>query len=334
MAKEKNYNPVQEAKKAEKQKQIRKQKANLQTQRNEKLARRNPHRIQRDIDNLKELDQSGTIRPHERQRLQELEKDLAAVNKARAALGDKAPVFKPERQYNNNNDDNRERGAEQRDRRAGVLGKRSRDGQRKDMDSSDTDDDVKRIPMPRDTPPPIPKRFLQPEQDDASAATAAAAPEPKKPTIVYEAAPQVRDLRKEATKFMPASVAQKMKLAKGEGRLLEPEEFDKLRDEGYMNEKKKEEDNKSTAAGKEQAEKRTAAQSADEEELDAFLKGVQNASVKDAAEQVAEAAVQEAEYEMIAAEAQGQMEGISGEARTAENKLNHVSMEEVEDEDL
>ncbi|CAN9318541.1 unnamed protein product [Alternaria alternata] len=319
MAKEKNYNPVQEAKKAEKQKQIRKQKANLQTQRNEKLARRNPHRIQRDIDNLKELDQSGAIRPHERQRLQELEKDLAAVNKARAALGDKAP-----------------RGAEQRDRRAGVLGKRSRDGQRKDTDSSDTDDDVKRIPMPRDTPPPIPKRFLQPEQDDASAATtAAAAPEPKKPTIVYEAAPQVRDLRKEATKFMPASVAQKIKLAKGEGRLLEPDEFDKLRDEGYMNEKKKEEEeNKLAAAGKEQAEKKTASQTADEEEIDAFLKGVQNASVKDVAERAAEAAVQEAEYEMMAAEAQGQMEGISGEARTAENKLNHVSMEEVEDEDL
>jgi hypothetical protein len=34
MAKEKNYNPVQEAKKAEKQKQIRKQKANLATHRN------------------------------------------------------------------------------------------------------------------------------------------------------------------------------------------------------------------------------------------------------------------------------------------------------------
>ena len=97
-----------------------------------------------------------------------------------------------------------------------------------------------------------------------------------------------------------------------------------------MNEKK---ENKSTAAGKEQAEK-TVAQTADEEELDAFLKGVQNASVKDAVERAAEAAVQEAEYEMMAAEAQGQMEGISGEARTAENKLNHVSMEEVEDEDL
>ena len=107
MPKEKNHNPVQEAKKAEKQKQLRKQKANLQIQRNEKLARRNPNRIQRDIDSLKELDQSGVIRPHERQRLQELEKDLAAVNKARAALGDKAPVFKPERRFD---DDDRNSG--------------------------------------------------------------------------------------------------------------------------------------------------------------------------------------------------------------------------------
>ncbi|KAH7361178.1 WW domain binding protein 11-domain-containing protein, partial [Pyrenochaeta sp. MPI-SDFR-AT-0127] len=155
MPKEKNYNPVQEAKKAEKAKQIRKQKATLQTQRNEKLARRNPNRIQRDIDSLKELDQNGSIRPHERQRLQELEKDLAAVNKARAALGDKAPVFKPERRFD---DENRgERGGRGdfrggRGGRGGVLGKRTRDGQRKEEDSSDTDANVRDIPMPRDTP--------------------------------------------------------------------------------------------------------------------------------------------------------------------------------------
>lgn len=104
MPKEKNYNPVQEQKKADKQKQLRKQKANLQAQRNEKLARRNPARIQRDIDQLKDLDQSGALRPHERQRLSELEKDLAAVNKARAALGDKAPQFKPERRHDDSED--------------------------------------------------------------------------------------------------------------------------------------------------------------------------------------------------------------------------------------
>jgi hypothetical protein len=312
MPKEKNYNPVQEAKKAEKAKAVRKQKANVQTQRNEKLARRNPNRIQRDIDNLKELVESGIIRPHEKARLQELEKDLAAVNKARAALGDKAPVFKPERQHNDRNDD-RERG-DRGGRGGGVLGKRSRDGQRREDDSSDTDADVKDIPMPRGTPPPIPRKYQNRDQGGEEVSQ-----EMKKPTIVYEAAPQVRDLRKEATKFMPTSVAQKMKLAKGEGRLLEPEEFEKLKEEGYMNEKKAD-----TGAEEAPAER--------DEELEAFLT-LQNMSAGEMAEQAAEAAVQEAEYDMMEAEVQGQIKGISSESWVAENKLKHVQMEEVEDED-
>ncbi|EOA91141.1 hypothetical protein ACJQWK_11550 [Exserohilum turcicum] len=320
MAKEKNYNPVQEAKKAEKQKQLRKQKANLQTQRNEKLARRNPHRIQRDIDSLKELEQNGSLRPHERQRLQELEKDLAAVNKARAALGDKAPVFKPERRFDN---DDGGRG-DRENRGGGVLGKRTRNGQRKEDDSSDTDDDVRHIPMPRDTPPPIPRIY----QARASQADEAP-PEPKKPTIVYEAAPQVRDLRKEATKFMPAAVAQKMKLAKGGGRLLEPEEFDKLREEGYM----KEHGTKTEAEAEAEAEAGGDTGPEPDEELEAFMK-LQSMSAGAMAEKAAEAAVQEAEYTMMAAEAVGQMKSISNEASTAENTLKHVQMEEVEDEDL
>jgi hypothetical protein len=309
MAKEKNYNPVNEAKKADKAKQVRKQKATLQTQRNEKLARRNPNRIQRDIDNLKELVESGVIRPHEKARLQELEKDLLAVNKARTALGDKAPVFKPERNFNN---EDRGDGAG-RGSNSIVLGKRSRDGQRKEDDSSDTDAEVQRIPMPRDTPPPIPRKYQH--RDDAQAEAA-----PKKPTIVYEAAPQVRDLLKEATKFMPASVAQKMKLAKGEGRLLEPEEFDKLQKEGYMREKK--------AAAAEEAKEAPVEE--EDEELEAFLR----MSAGEMAEQAAEAAVQEAEYDMMAAEVQGEMKGTAQEAGVAENKLMHVQMEEVEDEDL
>lgn len=232
MPKEKNYNPVQDHKKQEKQKQIKKQKANLQAQRNEKLARRNPNRIQRDIDSLKEAEQSGGLRPHERQRLSELEKDLAAVNKAREALGDKAPQFKPERTHT----DNGHRGGRggHRGGRGGILGKRTRDGQRKEDDSSDTDPDVRDIPMPRDTPPPMPRRHEKQSQTEEASDT----PQPKKAQIVYEAAPQVRDFLKEATKFMPTAVANKMKLAKGEGRLLEPEEFDKLQDEGYMETKK------------------------------------------------------------------------------------------------
>jgi len=313
MAKEKNYNPVQDHKKQEKQKQIKKQKATLQAQRNEKLARRNPNRIQRDIDALKESEQSGGLRPHERQRLSELEKDLAAVNKAREALGDKAPHFKPERRH----DDGGDRGGRggHRGGRGGVLGKRTRDGQRKEDDSSDTDPDVRDIPMPRDTPPPIPRRHgRQAQAEDEPPA----APEPKKAQIVYEAAPQVRDFLKEATKFMPTAVANKMKLAKGEGRLLEPEEFDKLKEEGYMEKKKP-------------AEEKPAQET--DEDLEAFLRN-QGTSTMVEAEQAAEAAVQEAEYEMMAAEAAGDMGSVGAEASVAENKLRHVEMEEVEDEDL
>jgi hypothetical protein len=314
MAKEKNYNPVQDHKKQEKQKQIKKQKANLQAQRNEKLARRNPNRIQRDIESLKEADQSGGLKPHERQRLSELEKDLAAVNKAREALGDKAPQFKPERRH----DDGGDRGGRggHRGGRGGVLGKRTRDGQRKADDSSDTDDDVRNIPMPRDTPPPIPHRHNQQAQAEGESA-----PEPKKAQIVYEAAPEVRNFLKEATKFMPTAVANKMKLAKGEGRLLEPDEFDKLQEEGYM-EKKKPAEEKDEKPAEEK-----------DEELEAFLR-THNTSIRMDAEQAAEAAVQEAEFEMMAAEAAGKIQGISSEASVAENTLRHVEMEEVEDEDM
>ncbi|KAL1606765.1 hypothetical protein SLS60_004172 [Paraconiothyrium brasiliense] len=306
MPKEKNFNPVQAAKKAEKQKQLKKQKAQLQTQRTEKLARRNPVRIQRDIDALKEAEQSGTLRPHERTRLNELEKDLAAVNKARTALGEKAPQFKPERR-----DDEGNRG--DRSGRGGVLGKRSRDGNRRNRDgeeSSDTDADVRHIPMPRDSPPPIPRRY------GGDAETEEGRLEAKKPTLVYEAAPQVRDLKKEVTsRFMPAAVAQKMKLAKGEGRMLEPEEFDKLQQEGYMR----------TARDGE-----AGAEVEEDSELDRLL---QAQEAKEFAAKAAEAAVQEAEHEMMEAENRGEIPDLEAESRVAEKKLRHVEIEEVEDED-
>jgi hypothetical protein len=301
MAKEKNYNPVQETKKAEKAKALRKQKAQVQTQRTEKLARRNPLRIQRDIDALKEAEQSGSLRPHEKKRLDELEKDLAAVSKARTALGEKAPQFKAPRDDGGGDRGGRGGG------RGGILGKRTRDGgwKRDGEESSDTNEDVRNIPMPRDTPPPIPRR----RGHDANAEEAP--PEPKKAQIVYEAAPQVRDLLKEATRFTPTSVANKIKLAKGEGRLLEQDEYDKLKEEGYMNTKKED-----------------PAVEADPE-LDAFLL---SHGVEATAEKAAEAAVQEAEYGMIAAEAQGEIADLVSESRVAENKLRHVEIEEVEDD--
>jgi hypothetical protein len=51
--------------------------------------------------------------------------------------------------------------------------------------------------------------------------------------VVYSSEPQLRDLKKEAVRFVPAAVAQKQKRVKGEGRLLEPEEIESLEKAGY-----------------------------------------------------------------------------------------------------
>ncbi|KAF2277667.1 uncharacterized protein EI97DRAFT_466483 [Westerdykella ornata] len=294
MPKEKNYNPVQEAKKAEKQKQIKKQKAAVQAQRNEKLARRNPARIQRDIDSLKALAESGDLRPHERQRLSELEKNLAAVNKARAALGDKAPQFKEWKDHGG------ERGGRggPRGGRGGVLGKRSRDGSWKGRDgeeSSDTDPDVAHIPMPRDTPPPIPRR----RKTEGEPAEPQAPPEPKKATVVYEAEPQHRDLRKEAARFVPAAVAQKLKQAKGQGQSLEETTSDRLKKEEYMDQETREKKTEDT-----------------DKELEEFLKQVGDAPPESNQSTVT-----------------GNNEIKEASAEIVGRKPHQVTLEEVEDED-
>ncbi|KAL1983971.1 hypothetical protein VTN96DRAFT_9745 [Rasamsonia emersonii] len=232
--KERAINPAQAQRKLEKQRAIKKGKAEVQARRNEKLARRNPDRIQRQINDLKAIEESGQpLRPREKQILEELEKELRAVLKAREALGDKAPQFPtkaPQREKEN---------------RSGVLGKRRREGdhhQWQESDSSDTDESVRRIPMPRDTPPPIPRpRPKEPAGGEGGGGERQPHPLPPKPEvtpepkIVYEAAPQIRDLRKEAvSKFVPTVVRQKQDAIKGQGKLVEPEEMDRLEKAGYV----------------------------------------------------------------------------------------------------
>ncbi|EHY56817.1 hypothetical protein ABEF92_000990 [Exophiala dermatitidis] len=247
--KERTLNPAQQQRKLEKARQLKKSRAELQARRNEKMARRNPDRIQRQIADLKALEASGDIKPREKAILEELERDLRAVLKAREALGDKAPKFS-----------SGSSGPQQRRQRDGsdnnVLGKRRYDGERKRPESSsgsDTDESVRRIPMPEDTPPPIPREFRRDlrarhadQQETSTPATAkqeggqdtntrkvAAAPVVK---TTYESAPQIRDLRKEAVgRFVPSVVRKKLEAAKGGGlgRLVEPEEMDRLEAEGY-----------------------------------------------------------------------------------------------------
>ena len=219
-------------------------KSEQQARRNEKLAQRNPARIQQQIDDLKALKESGgKLTATEEQALEALEKDLKAVKKAREALGDSAPQFG--------------RGPPRQGQRGdGALGKRRRDDDDVSSGDSDVPDDVKNIPMPRDTPPPIPKEILDEWYAKRRARRNAERPteeqrqeqekpgkfgKPAAPAVaveaktVYEAKPIVRNLQKEAVSaFTPAAVRVKMEKGKGQGGLLEPEEADQLEREGYL----------------------------------------------------------------------------------------------------
>lgn len=110
-----------------------------------------------------------------------------------------------------------------------MLGKRTRGAARHgyvSSPSSDTDPDVGEIPMPRDTPPPLPRWR---RKDDIAAGvgngmnggerqTAHVLPEkleqivPPSSQAVYESKPVLRDLRKEAAAFVPAAVAARRRL--------------------------------------------------------------------------------------------------------------------------
>jgi hypothetical protein len=214
-------------------------KADLASRRNEKLAKRNPDRIQKQIDDLKAVTTGGgKLTKHEEQVLAGLEQDLKSVQKAREALGDKAPQLS--------------RGP-RRDGGHGILGKRRRDTEDGSSDDEDVPEEVKSIPMPRDTPPPIPKQILdewyarrrarrnanqEPLGDRVGLQNEVSRPDPA-PVIeaktVYESKPVVRDLRQEAVSaFVPAVVRTKLEKAKGQGGLLEPEEADRLEAEGYL----------------------------------------------------------------------------------------------------
>lgn len=237
--KERAINPAAAQRKQEKQKSLKKGKAEQLARRNEKLARRNPDRLQRQINEFKSMEESGQkLRPRDKEVLEALERDLRAVLKAREALGDKAPKF-----------DQGGRDGPHGPRREGgdhVLGKRRRDNafgrQQEESDGSETDEDVRRIPMPRDTPPPIPREYQRkrgPAQNEDSDRRGPHALPSKPPVVeaktVYEAKPEIRDLRKEAVnKFVPAVVRMKQDSIRGTGKLLEPEEMDKLEKAGYM----------------------------------------------------------------------------------------------------
>ena len=170
-------------------------------------------------------------------------------------VGDKGPLPRP------SGDRGSKGGA--RGGRGGILGKRGRDWDRNlESEGSDTDESVRKIPMPRDTPPPIPSHRPRHREQAAQHsggngtnansiplgegrgggerepyALPARPPEVKvQAQTVYEAKPAVRDLKKEAvSRFVPTVVQKKLHAKKGAvgGRLLEEEEVERLEKEGY-----------------------------------------------------------------------------------------------------
>ena len=355
MGKEKSINPAQAARKAEKARAVKKSKAQLQTQRIEKLARRNPDRLQRQIDDLKTHEQAEGLKTRDRQQLAQLEKDITAIRKARDALGDRAPKFGGGEREHRNSNERRDRDQKSDVRSGGILGKRRRDnraGQQSDAESSSgTDEDARNIPMPKDTPPPGPRqdrrRQSRPKNPNETPLGEPRVPHalPPKPTAqtVYEAAPIVRDLRKEATsRFVPTAVQSKLRLVKGQtqGRLLEPEELERLEKEGYKDAKEAaeavaQEAEYSMMTG--QADGVEVDLDAEEERFEEELRKMEMEEMQEGdidAEEAAEAAVQEAEFNMIAAEVKGQITDPKSQEDKAETELGKVEIEEVEDEDL
>ena len=122
-----------------------------------------------------------------------------------------------------------------------------------ESEEEETDEDARQIPMPRDTPPPIPWRSHLPAStsnanleplgsarlpptSQSPAPTPVLPPPQTSATKIYESAPQVRDLRKEAVaSFVPDAVRRKLDAVRGKGRLLEEDDLKELERGGYTN---------------------------------------------------------------------------------------------------
>ena len=180
--------------------------------------------------------------------LEELERDVGRVRKAREEVGVQSGgggVLLGKRGRGEGGGRAREREKRERER---------------EVEESSTDESVRQIPMPRDTPPPLPRVWRGCRAGNANAEPLgrgregrvvggggevaggagagvgdAEARTPQPSQVVYEAKPAVRDLRREAVqRFVPGAVARKLGAKRGEGsRLLEEEEVERLEREGY-----------------------------------------------------------------------------------------------------
>ncbi|KAF1808833.1 hypothetical protein P152DRAFT_442965 [Eremomyces bilateralis CBS 781.70] len=346
MAKDKRtVNPATAHLKSQKSRALKKSKAAQATAREERLAHKNPVRLDRRIAELKD---TPDLKPREREELAKLERDVVMIRRAREKRGE-------EEEEEGKTDTRERKGDQRRDREeGGVLGKRRREGEWEDRrprwegrrdrlepESSDSDEEARMIPMPKDVEnmPPVPRRRgpgrrpdeRGPPDDKGPDAPQGTHALPAKPVVaappqtVYEGKAVLRDLRKEATRFVPAAVRGKMAAARGEGRLVEPEEAERLEREGYLRGKRGEKEELVVLGDK---SGRRGELEAEEERFEREMREVEGMGGD------AEMAVEAAEGEAVARMMVGKAEGrFVDEGRAAERALRHVEIEDVEDED-
>ncbi|KAJ6261610.1 hypothetical protein Dda_4280 [Drechslerella dactyloides] len=232
MAKDRTLNPAAAHLKSEKAKAHAKaQKQRLQ-QRQEKLARRNPDRIQRQIDELRGKDDKGlALSAHEKKTLEDLERDLKGVKRAREALG--LPLEQEKRGHDADRGGFRGRGRGRGGGGGGGHERRLAYGRRDGTGDDDGDDSdastassVATISLPAGPPPLLQLQIGRketgqlaahltglPAKPSESSASASQQPGAAQPVVTtYSSAPVMRDLKKEAAVFTPAAVHRQKKV--------------------------------------------------------------------------------------------------------------------------
>ncbi|KAG0128314.1 WW domain binding protein 11-domain-containing protein [Tuber indicum] len=207
--------------KKEKAKQVKKGKAEKQKLRTEKLARRNPDRIQKQIDELQAIAEGGGhMSTGDRKLLADLQRDLAAVKKAKQTLGgggEKVPAVPDRRAGVKRSAGEMEKKDEKRPPRPQHHHRQEEKGEEQGAEEEEESDSgestsssVRDIPMPAGTPPPLPTTTRAWPRGPRTAHQLPEKPAPPAPAqTTYSAAPVLRDLRKEAVVFVPAAVKRK-----------------------------------------------------------------------------------------------------------------------------
>lgn len=243
--KERRSNPVQSFNKKLKKDTINKAKHEKAKLRDTQLQKRRPDQVQRQIDELRELERSGTISANDRRHLETLERDLARIEKLRAE-GKLGPIVISERTKGLEEKQERQRTKRPKHPEksyyydalynpTGVpppgMPYRERDEGDKDEHDSDTSttSSVARIPMPEGTPPPLSDDDSADESEQVvhssgrewngkgKKAPGRMASGDKQgdegiPKVVapsqtsYSSEPVLKDLRREAVQFVPKSL--------------------------------------------------------------------------------------------------------------------------------